>query len=121
MKNGMYKLHLEDSSSIVVHEDLILKKDLLLTKEIDEDDVKNIDKLNNNYNAYDIAVKNGFKGTETEWLENLKGAAPHIGENGNWFLGDQDMGITAAPDLGGYLSEANLIALSHNEILEICK
>lgn len=57
MKNGMYKLHLEDSSSIVVHEDLILKKDLLLTKEIDEDDVKNIDKLNNNYNAYDIAVK----------------------------------------------------------------
>jgi hypothetical protein len=71
--------------------------------------------------AYDIAVKNGFKGTETEWLENLKGAVPHIGENGNWFLGEQDMGVVAAPDLGGYLSEANLIALSHNEILEICK
>lgn len=71
--------------------------------------------------AYDIAVKNGFKGTEAEWLENLKGAAPHIGENGNWFLGDQDMGVVAAPDLGGYLSEANLIALSQSEILEICK
>ena len=71
--------------------------------------------------AYDIAVKNGFVGTEIEWLENLKGAAPHIGENGNWFLGDQDMGITAAPDLGGYFSEANLLALSNEEILEICK
>ena len=23
--------------------------------------------------AYDIAVENGFKGTETEWLESLKG------------------------------------------------
>ena len=71
--------------------------------------------------AYDIAVKNGFKGTETQWLENLKGAAPHIGENGNWFLVFYYMGITAAPDLGGYFSEANLLALSNEEILEICK
>ena len=57
MKNGMYKLHLDDDSSVVVHEDVILKRDLLITKKIDEEDVKNIDKLNNNYNAYDIAVK----------------------------------------------------------------
>ena len=57
MKNGMYKLHLDDDSSVVVHEEVILKKDLLLTKNIDEEDVKNIDKLNNNYNAYDIALK----------------------------------------------------------------
>ena len=57
MKNGMYKLHLDDDSSIVVHEEVILKKDLLITKKIDDEDVKNIDKLNNNYNAYDIAVK----------------------------------------------------------------
>ena len=71
--------------------------------------------------AYDIAVANGFNGSEQEWLKSLEGITPHIGENGNWFLGDQDMGVVAAPDLGGYLSEANLIALSHNEILEICK
>lgn len=57
LKNGMYKLHLEDGSKVAVHEELILKKDLLLTKNIDEEDVKEIDKLNNNYNAYDIAVK----------------------------------------------------------------
>ena len=71
--------------------------------------------------AYDIAVKNGFKGSEQDWLKSLEGTAPHIGENGNWFLGDQDMGVVAAPDLGGYLNEANLIALSQEEILEICK
>jgi hypothetical protein len=71
--------------------------------------------------AYDIAVKNGFKGSEQDWLKSLEGTAPHIGENGNWFLGDQDMGVIAAPDLGGYLNEANLIALSQEEILEICK
>ncbi len=26
--------------------------------------------------AYEIAVKNGFKGTEIEWLESLKGDKP---------------------------------------------
>lgn len=57
LNNGMYKLKLEDDSLIKVHEEVILKNDLLLTKEISEEDVKNIDKLNNNYNAYDIAVK----------------------------------------------------------------
>lgn len=71
--------------------------------------------------AYDIAVKNGFQGTESEWLKGLEGITPHIGENGNWFLGDQDMGVMAAPDLGGYFSEANLTALTKEEILEICK
>ena len=29
--------------------------------------------------AYDLAVKNGFKGTETEWLESLRG---NDGQNG---------------------------------------
>ncbi len=32
--------------------------------------------------AYDIAVKNGFKGTEKEWLESLKGEAGSDGKNG---------------------------------------
>lgn len=32
--------------------------------------------------AYDIAVKNGFEGTEAEWLESLKGENGTIGEDG---------------------------------------
>lgn len=53
----MYKLSLENGSDIMAHEELILKKDLLLTRNIAEEDVKEVDKLNNNYNAYDVAVK----------------------------------------------------------------
>lgn len=50
--------------------------------------------------AYEIAVENGFKGTEKEWLESLKGEIPN---------------------LSGYFSEENLIALTSEEIIEICK
>lgn len=42
--------------------------------------------------AYQLAVENGFKGSEKEWLSSL---APHIGENGNWFAGEKDTGIAA--------------------------
>lgn len=71
--------------------------------------------------AFDVAVDNGFKGTEEEWLQTLEGVTPHIGDNGNWYLGETDTGVLAAPDLQGYFSEANLQALSDEEILQICK
>lgn len=55
--------------------------------------------------AYEIAIDNGFTGTETEWLESLKGSdgdngangtTPHIDETTkNWFIGDTDTGILA--------------------------
>lgn len=58
--------------------------------------------------AYEIAVKLGFEGTESEWLASLKGEpgekgedgtdgiTPHIGANGNWWIGETDTGIKAA-------------------------
>jgi hypothetical protein len=49
--------------------------------------------------AYVLAVQNGFKGSEEEWLASLKGdpgITPHIGENGNWWLGDEDTLESAA-------------------------
>ena len=55
--------------------------------------------------AYEIAVDKGFVGTETEWLESLKGSDGDKGDNGttphidettkNWFIGDVDTGILA--------------------------
>lgn len=48
--------------------------------------------------AYEIAVEQGFTGTVEEWLNSLKGSngiTPHIGENGNWFIGDVDTGVSA--------------------------
>lgn len=71
--------------------------------------------------AYEIALENGFEGTEQEWLRSLQGESPYIGENGNWFVGTLDTKVCAAPDLAGYYSLANLIPLTKNEILEICK
>lgn len=71
--------------------------------------------------AYQIALDNGFIGSEVEWLESLMGQSPHIGENGHWIIGDKDTGVIASPELSGYYSEANLLALTTEEILEICK
>lgn len=75
----------------------------------------------NGKSAYEIAVDNGFQGTEKEWLKSLQGETPYIGDNGNWFIGTVDTGVLATPDLSQYYSEENLIALSTEEILEICK
>ena len=71
--------------------------------------------------AYDIAVDNGFKGSEEEWLASLVGPTPTIGDNGNWYIDGEDTGLTATPELGGYYNEENLVALSDEDILEICK
>lgn len=57
LRNSMYKLTLEDKSTIKVHEDLILKKNMLLTKEIDDETISNIEVLNNNLSAYDLAIR----------------------------------------------------------------
>lgn len=75
----------------------------------------------NGKSAYEIAVDNGFQGTEKEWLKSLQGETPYIGDNGNWFIGTVDTGVLATPDLSQYYSEENLVALSKEEILEICK
>lgn len=73
--------------------------------------------------AYEIALDNGFEGTEQEWLKSLQGETPYIGENGNWFVGMLDTGVSATPKIDleeKYYSKENLIALSKEEILEIC-
>lgn len=56
IKNGMYKLTL-DNSEIKIHENLILKYNLLLTKEITNEEIEVILKENEKYISYDIALK----------------------------------------------------------------
>lgn len=49
--------------------------------------------------AYDSAVKSGYRGTEAQWIASLAGSdgqTPSIGQNGHWFVGDVDTGVTAA-------------------------
>jgi hypothetical protein len=51
--------------------------------------------------AYDLAVKNGFEGSEEEWIASLKGErgdrgfTPYVGTNGNWWVDSEDTGIRA--------------------------
>lgn len=83
--------------------------------------IENIEGFEKGKSAYEIAVDEGFQGSEQEWLISLQGETPYIGENGHWFVGTLDTGVIASPDLTGYYSETNLIALTKEEILEICK
>lgn len=73
--------------------------------------------------AYEIAVLNGFSGSETDWLDSLRGSTPYIGENGNWFIDDTDTGVVASPELSleQYQLKDAIVPLTKEEILEICK
>lgn len=92
----------------------------LLRKYVKES-IDNIEDFKSGKSAYEIAVEQGFQGTEQEWLKSLEGQSPHIGENGNWFIGEVDTGYSAMiPDLEKYYNEMNLTALTKDEILNIC-
>lgn len=67
----------------------------VLSKQYIDDILLNSESLKGK-SAYEIAVEYGFEGSEAEWLESLKGESPYIGENGNWFIGDTDLGILAS-------------------------
>lgn len=53
--------------------------------------------------AYEIAVEQGFTGTAEEWVASLQGEdgiSPHIGGNGNWYLGSTDTGKPSRGETG---------------------
>lgn len=69
----------------------------------------------NGKSAYEIAVSQGFEGSEKEWIESLVGAkgedgangengqdgqSVYIGENGNWWIGDTDTGVSVLSQSG---------------------
>ncbi len=49
------------------------------------------------FSAYDIAVSQGFDGTEEEWINSLRGQSGEsvrIGSNDNWWIGNNDTGVS---------------------------
>lgn len=73
--------------------------------------------------AYDIAVEQGFEGTEQEWLMSLngdKGESVYIGENGNIWIGDTDLGVSA---IGAGTSEVYAVpdfsGLTYEQVSEL--
>ena len=57
MKDGMYKLNLDNHIEIKLHEDLILKYNLLITKNIEKSFLTQLEKENIKYEAYNLALK----------------------------------------------------------------
>ena len=56
-KNSMYLITLEDGNKIKIHEDLILKYGLLLSKQVDSNLLEEIQKENQVYEIYEFALK----------------------------------------------------------------
>lgn len=57
VKNGMYILTLENKTKIKIHEDLILKYGLLLSKQLEEEVLPRILEENKEYEIYEVALK----------------------------------------------------------------
>lgn len=58
--------------------------------------------------AYDLAVKNGFKGSVQDWLNSLQGITPYVRKNGDQFIDEKDTNISVS---GEFSSEKiNLIS-----------
>lgn len=53
------------------------------------------DKGDSGKSAYELAVAAGFSGSQKEWLASLKGSAPYVGDNGNWFVDGTDTNVPA--------------------------
>ena len=85
---------------------VITKDDISVTEETSPSASAGED-LPRGKSAYEVAVENGFNGTEAEWLASLKGEpgapgasgkdgengkTPYVGDNGNWYIGADDTG-----------------------------
>lgn len=57
LSENKYKIFLEDGSNITLHENIIIKYNLLIKKEISNEDMKLIIIDNNSYMVYDMALK----------------------------------------------------------------
>ena len=57
MSNGRYKVFFDNNDSLVLYEDIILKYNLLIKKEVNNNILKDLIKDNNNYQAYNLSVK----------------------------------------------------------------
>ena len=55
LKNGKYKVYLDNEDTITLYEDIILNNSLLITKHID--DLNSLLEENNEYDAYNKAIK----------------------------------------------------------------
>lgn len=86
--------------------------------------------------AYELAVENGYEGTIEQWIASLAGkdgadgkngkdgkdgkdgVTPHIGANGNWWIGKTDTGVKAS---GGSAGSASGAGVADDSIISLNK
>ena len=56
-KNGMYQVYFDNGNNVDIHEEIILKSNLLIKKEASEKDIDKMLDENKKYIAYNIAIK----------------------------------------------------------------
>ena len=56
-KNGMYEIFFDNYDNVLIHEEIILKYDLLLKKEINDKDLDKMLNENKKYLGYNLAIK----------------------------------------------------------------
>lgn len=56
LKNGQYKLSFDNNTNCLLHEDLILKYNLLIDKEVSIEKLEELQKENQSYIAYGLAI-----------------------------------------------------------------
>lgn len=77
------------------------KNNYLALKSIQDNlvSISSVTEVENGYtivfsNGESVLITNGIHGVDgTNGLDGENGIAPHVGENGNWWLGEQDLGI----------------------------
>ena len=99
VKSGLPSLG-STAGAVITKDDISVTEETSPSASVGED-------LPRGKSAYEVAVENGFSGTETEWLASLKGATgapgangkdgtdgktPYVGDNGNWYIGADDTG-----------------------------
>ncbi len=57
ISTNKYRLYLENGNNIDLYDDIIIKYNLLIKKDINEEQLNEIEKDNNNYSSYYIALK----------------------------------------------------------------
>lgn len=69
------------------------------------------------YSAYEVAVQNGFDGTQQEWLESLSGGSISFSVNGKVMGTDGDIKVYA----GDIKMEAGALNTVRDKIIEMAK
>jgi len=70
LQDGMYKLTIDDTPDLILHEDLILKFNLLKTRNIEIETIRVIKEQNKTYEAYNCAVQ--FIGKKLRYVKETK-------------------------------------------------